>query len=58
MPKFDFNKVAKQLWHGCSSVNLLHIFRTSFPEKNSGGLFLQLLFFMNLALNLADSKRS
>ena len=30
MPKCDFNKVAKQitLWHGCSSVNLLHVFRT------------------------------
>ena len=26
MPKSDFNKVAK---HGCSPVNLLHIFRTT-----------------------------
>ena len=26
--------------HGCSPVNLLHIFGTSFPEKTSGGLFL------------------
>ena len=35
MPKCDFNKVVKQLYwnytsHGCSSVNLLHIFRTHF----------------------------
>ena len=37
MPKCDFNKVALlcnfikiTLWHGCSPVNLLHIFRTSF----------------------------
>ena len=37
MPKCDFNKVAEQLYwneitlrHGCSPVNLLHIFRTLF----------------------------
>ena len=36
MPKCDFNKVAKQiaLRHGCSPVNLLHIFRAHF---NNGG---------------------
>ena len=39
MPKCDFNKVVKQLFfeitlrHGCSPVNLLHIFRTPFPTK-------------------------
>ena len=27
-------------WHGCSPVNLLHIFRTLFPKDNSGGLLL------------------
>ena len=32
VPKCNFNKVAKQ---GCSPVNLLHIFRTPFPRKNS-----------------------
>ena len=37
MPKCDFNKVARNvieiaLRHGCSPVNLLHIFRTPFPE--------------------------
>ena len=37
MPKGDFNKVAKQT---CKVVNLLHIFRTSFPKNTSGGLFL------------------
>ena len=26
--------------HGCSPVNLLHIFRTPFPKNNSGGLLL------------------
>lgn len=36
-PKCAFNKVAKQLRHGCSSVNLLHYFRTSVPKSTSGG---------------------
>ena len=31
------------LWHGCSSVNLLHIFRTPFPRNISGWLLLYLL---------------
>ena len=31
------------LWHGCSPVNLLHIFRTPFPRNTSGWLLLQLL---------------
>ena len=38
----DFNKVAKQLRHGCSPVNLLHIFRTPFPMNTSGGMLLEL----------------
>ena len=29
------------LRHGCSPVNLLHIFRTPFPENTSGWLLLQ-----------------
>ena len=37
MPKYDFDKVAL---HGCSTVNLLHIFRTPFPRNTSGGLLL------------------
>ena len=40
MPKCDFNKV--RLQHGCSPVNLLHIFRTPFP-KNTFGYLLVLL---------------
>ena len=37
MPKCDFNKVAIEitLRHGCSLVNLLHIFRTLFPKNTS-----------------------
>ena len=45
MLKCDFNKVASNfieitLWHGCSTVNLLHIFRTSFPKNTSARLLL------------------
>ena len=43
MPKYNFNKVALQLcWntlrHGCSLVNLLHIFRAPFLKNISEGL--------------------
>ena len=34
----------KLFQHGCSSVNLLHIFRAAFPENTSGGLLLFVLF--------------
>ena len=51
MPTCDFNKVAKQrnfieiaLRHGCSPVNLLHIFRTHFPKKTPGRLLLDVKF--------------
>ena len=45
MPKYDFNKVALQLHRNhiryrCSPVNLLHIFRTPFPQNNSGEMLL------------------
>ena len=36
-----FGKIA--LRHGCSSVKLLHIFRTSIHENTSGGLLLKIL---------------
>ena len=46
MPKCDFSKAALQLywnrlWHGCSPVNLLHIFRSPFPKNISGWLLLK-----------------
>ena len=48
MPKFYFNKFAKQiefaLWHGCSLVKLLHIFRAPFLRNTSGCLVLSKLF--------------
>ena len=45
MPKCDFNKVALNVIeiafrNGCSPVNLLHIFRTSFPKNTFGRLLL------------------
>ena len=46
MPKCDFNKVASNfieitLCHGCSAVNLLHIFRTPLTKNISEWLFLR-----------------
>ena len=38
IPKCDFN-------NGCSHVNLLHIFRTLFPQNTYGGLLLQIRIF-------------
>ena len=32
------NFIEIRLWHGCSPVNLLHIFRTSFPKNTFGRL--------------------
>ena len=45
MPKCDFNEILCNfieiaLWHGCSPVNLLHVFRTPFPRNTSGWLLL------------------
>ena len=42
MLKCELNKVAKKLyieiklWHGCSPVNLLPVFRTPFPNTFGG----------------------
>ena len=38
------NFIEIALRYGCSSVNLLHIFRTSLPKNTSEGLLLNLLF--------------
>ena len=47
MPKYDFNKVALlsnfigiARRHGCSPVNFIHTFRTSFHKKTYGELLL------------------
>ena len=46
--KLLFNLTEITLWHGCSPVNLLYIFRTLFPKKTSGGLLLH-VFPRNLS---------
>ena len=40
--KFQSNFIEITLRHGCSPVNLLHIFRTPFLENSCGGLFLHI----------------
>ena len=56
MPKCDFNKNAKQiaLLHGCSHVNLLHIFRTPFPKNTSGGLLLHITYWYQRIFHLMN----
>ena len=48
------------LRHGCSPVNLQHIFRTTFPKNTSGGLLLSIVFnifqyFYSKCCRLLDS---
>ena len=40
--KWSSNFIEITLWHECSPVNLLHIFRTPFPMNTSGRLRLQI----------------
>ena len=47
MSKCDFNKVEIALRHGCSPVNLLHVFRTPFLKNTSGWLLLDQLLLSN-----------
>ena len=42
------NFIEMALWHGCSHVNLLQIFRTPFPKNISGGLLLSLRSFWKI----------
>ena len=43
MPKCDF--IEMTLLHGCSPVNLLHIFRTPFTTNTAGWLLLIIINF-------------
>ena len=40
----NFSDIA--LWHGCSTVDLLYIFRTSFLKSTSGRLLLGFRFYL------------
>ena len=42
----DFIEIA--LWHGCSPVNLLHIFGTPFPKSTSRPLLQTIDFFRSM----------
>ena len=57
MPKCDFNKIANNFFeitlrHGCSPVNLLHIFRTPFLKSTSEWLLLRSSVGAHVLLNL------
>ena len=41
LTKFIDNFIAITLRHGCSAVNLLHIFRKTFPKNTSGGMLMK-----------------
>ena len=45
--KLHSNIIETALWHGCSSVNLLHIFRTPFLKNTSARLLLELIISGN-----------
>ena len=57
MPKCDFNKAACNfveitLRHGCTTLNLLHIFRTPFTKNTSRWLLLPLTFNRVISQNV------
>ena len=55
--KFQSNFIEITLWHEHSPVNLLHIFRTSFPKNTCGGLLRKVrdaLFTKKYTMNLGS----
>ena len=44
--KLQSNFIEIELWHGCSLINLLYIFRAPFPRNTSGRLLLRVLLFV------------
>ena len=61
MPKCDFNKVEITLIeitlrHGCSPVNLRHIFRIAFLKNSSGRLLLFLLIGASKCISASTSE--
>ena len=68
MPKCNFNKAATlstemRIWHGCSSVNFLHIFNTIFPKNTptSSRLFLKRpseISFFKIDLSLGEQPQN
>ena len=55
MPKYDREFIEIALRHGCSLINLLHIFRTDFLRNTSEGLLLTfVLTMLQVHLHLQD----
>ena len=55
--KLQSNFIETTLRHGCSPVNLLHTFRTTFPKNTSGRLLLkELLYQFHFQLNCLCSR--
>ena len=55
LSKMLSNFIEITLWHGCSPVNLLHIFRTHFPKNISRWLLLKVITFEFYFTNLLES---
>ena len=61
--KLHSNFIETALWHGCSPLNLLHIFRTPFPKNTSVRLLLKdidknVASFLSLGPNLIPAPKS
>ena len=52
--KLQSNFIEIILRHGCSPVNLLHVFRTTFPKNTSEGLLLKFQVFRRLWIISVD----
>ena len=50
------NFIEITLWHGCSPVHLLHIFRTPFTKDTSGLLLLSLCMFCLVSKSNKENK--
>ena len=50
--KLQSNIIEIALRHGCSSLHLLHIFRTPFPKNTSGGLLMLFFPYQNSTMKL------
>ena len=55
MPKRDFIEITLQ--HGCSSVNLLHIFRTAFRNNTYGRMLLETQSYLAIRIQQEIQKR-
>ena len=56
--KLQSNSIEIILWHGCSLVDLMHIFRIPFFKNTSGRLLLEISFFWKVYFLLLRSKLS